>query len=167
MELEFTSDQDELRDSIRAVLAANAEAEYKRVVELVATGKTTPEAEQEIFGTTHADYFHGAVPVTGELTSEEIATDYEKNTGLAITRLFDGIGTPGIPAVLVAGHGPFCWGKSVTDAAHSAGIVEEIAAMACLTVTINPSAAPIAAALRDKHHFRKHGPTAYYGQGKG
>jgi L-ribulose-5-phosphate 4-epimerase len=75
-----------------------------------------------------------------------------------------GIAPLGCPACLVSGHAPFCWGKTVTEAAHMAAIVEEIAAMAWQTVTINPSARPISEALRDKHHFRKHGPTAYYGQ---
>jgi L-ribulose-5-phosphate 4-epimerase len=126
------------------------------------------QAGREIpcFGTTHADYFHGAIPLTAPLTREEIETGYEANTGVAIIRRMEGLDPLACPAVLVAGHAPFCWGKSVTDAAHSAGIVEEIAAMACLTVTINPAATPIAASLRDKHHFRKHGPNAYYGQEK-
>jgi L-ribulose-5-phosphate 4-epimerase len=116
------------------------------------------------FGTTHADYFHGAVPVTGELTSEEIATDYEKNTGLAITRLFDGIGTPGIPAALVAGHAPFCWGATPAEAAHNAVILESVARMAYYTIEIAKEAAPLSRALHDKHFLRKHGSEAYYGQ---
>ena len=124
------------------------------------------QARREIpcFGTTHADYFHGAVPVTGELTPEEIAGGYEANTGAAIVRLIEGRDPLGCPAALVAGHAPFCWGASVTEAAHTAAIVEELAAMAWQTLTINPSAVPISEALRDKHHFRKHGPTATYGQ---
>jgi L-ribulose-5-phosphate 4-epimerase len=116
------------------------------------------------FGTTHADYFHGAVPVTGELTSEEIANDYEKNTGLAITRLFDGIATPGIPAVLVAGHAPFCWGATPAEAAHNAVILESVARMAYYTIEIAKEAAPLSRALHDKHFLRKHGSEAYYGQ---
>jgi len=124
------------------------------------------QARREIpcFGTTHADYFHGAVPVTGELTPEEIAGGYEANTGAAIVRLIEGRDPLGCPAALVAGHAPFCWGASVTEAAHTAVIVEELAAMAWQTLAINPSAVPISEALRDKHHFRKHGPTATYGQ---
>jgi len=116
------------------------------------------------FGTTHADYFCGAVPVTAALTPEEIQSDYEANTGAAIVRLLEGRDPLGCPAALVAGHAPFCWGKSVTDAAHTAVIVEELAAMAWQTLTINPAAAPLPAALRDKHYFRKNGPKAYYGQ---
>lgn len=116
------------------------------------------------FGTTHADYFCGSVPVTATLTREEIESDYEANTGQAIVRLMKGRDPLACPAALVASHAPFCWGKTVADAVHAAVIVEELAAMACQTLTINPQAAPIADALRDRHHFRKHGPTATYGQ---
>ena len=124
------------------------------------------QARREIpcFGTTHADYFHGAIPVTESLTREEIETDYEANTGVAILRLLKDRDPLGCPAALVAGHAPFCWGKTVADAARMAVIVEEIAAMAFETLTINSSAEQISEALRDKHHFRKHGPTATYGQ---
>jgi L-ribulose-5-phosphate 4-epimerase len=124
------------------------------------------QAQREIpcFGTTHADYFHGPIPLTPTLTRDEIEGEYEANTGTAILRRMEGLAPLACPACLVAGHAPFCWGKTVTDAAHMAVIVEEIAAMAWQTVTINPNAAAIAEPLRDKHHFRKHGPTAYYGQ---
>src|SRR5260370_30777912 len=116
------------------------------------------------FGTTHADYFHGPVPVTAPLTDDEIESNYEANTGIAILRLMEGRDPLSCPAVLVAGHAPFCCGKSVTDAAHNAVIVEELAAMASQTLTINPSAKSIAQTLRDKHHFRNHGPTPTYPQ---
>jgi L-ribulose-5-phosphate 4-epimerase len=116
------------------------------------------------FGTTHADYFHGPVPVTDALSVEEIQGEYEANTGVAILRRMQGLDPLRCPACLVAGHAPFCWGKSVTDATHTAVIVEELAAMAWMTVTIDPHAQPISLALRDRHHFRKHGPTATYGQ---
>lgn len=124
------------------------------------------QARREIpcFGTTHADYFCGAVPVTAELTASEIESGYEANTGEAIIRLLQERDPLGCPAALVAGHAPFCWGKSVTDAVHTAVIVEELAAMAWQTMTINPAAAPLSNALRDKHYFRKHGPKATYGQ---
>jgi L-ribulose-5-phosphate 4-epimerase len=124
------------------------------------------QARREIpcFGTTHADYFHGPVPVTDPLTPEEIDGGYEANTGVAIVRRLTGCDPLGCPAALVAGHAPFCWGKSPADAVHTAVIVEELAAMAWQTLTINPGAQPISEALRDKHHFRKHGPTATYGQ---
>ena len=124
------------------------------------------QANREIpcFGTTHADYFHGEIPITAQLSREEIEDDYEANTGTAIIARMKGIRPLACPACLVSGHAPFCWGKTVTEAAHMAAIVEEIAAMAWQTVTINPAARPISEALRDKHHFRKHGPAAYYGQ---
>ena len=124
------------------------------------------QAQREIpcFGTTHADYFHGPIPVTDPLTDEEIAGDYEGNTGCAIIRRLEGIDPLSCPGCLVSGHAPFTWGKTVNDAAHMAVIVEEIAVMAWQTVTINPGARQISEAQRDKHHFRKHGPGAYYGQ---
>jgi L-ribulose-5-phosphate 4-epimerase len=117
------------------------------------------------FGTTHADYFHGPIPVTAPLSTEEIEGEYEANTGTAIVRRMQGLDPLGCPAALVAGHGPFCWGKDVLDAAHTAVIVEELAAMAWQTITINPQATPISEALRNRHHSRKHGPQATYGQG--
>jgi L-ribulose-5-phosphate 4-epimerase len=124
------------------------------------------QAHREIpcFGTTHADYFHGSVPVTKPLTPTEIRRDYELNTGLAIVRRIgkrDPLDTPG---VLVAGHAPFCWGKSPADAAHHAVLVEEIATMALQTLTANPKARPISKVLHEKHFFRKHGSSSYYGQ---
>jgi L-ribulose-5-phosphate 4-epimerase len=129
-----------------------------------ATAWAQARTEIPCFGTTHADYFHGPVPVTDPLTPEEIDQGYEANTGVAIVRRLAGSDPLGCPAILVAGHAPFCWGKTVREAAHNAVIVEELAAMAWQTLTINPAAQPISAALRDKHHFRKHGPTATYGQ---
>ena len=126
------------------------------------------QAGREIpcFGTTHADYFHGPVPVTEPLTPAEIESGYEANTGVAIIRRMAGRDPLGCPAVLVAGHAPFCWGESASAAAHAAVILEELAAMAFQTLTINPGTTPISESLRDKHHFRKHGPTASYGQKK-
>lgn len=124
------------------------------------------QAGREIpcFGTTHADYFCGSVPVTSALSPAEIDSDYEANTGAAIIRLLEGRDPLGCPAALVAGHAPFFWGKSVTDAVHTAAIVEELAAMAWQTMTINPAVQPLSSTLRDKHYFRKHGPNASYGQ---
>jgi L-ribulose-5-phosphate 4-epimerase len=116
------------------------------------------------FGTTHADYFYGAIPVTAKLTPEEIATAYEKNTGLAICRRFDELGTDSIPGVLVAGHAPFCWGATAADASHNAVILESVARMAYYTIGINADAPPIPKELHDKHYLRKHGAQAYYGQ---
>ena len=124
------------------------------------------QAGREIpcFGTTHADYFHGPVPVTAPLTPAEIESEYEAYTGVAIVRLMADRDPLGCPAALVAGHGPFTWGESAGAAAYMAAILEELAAMALQTLAINPAAAPISAPLRDKHYFRKHGSEAYYGQ---
>lgn len=124
------------------------------------------QAQREIpcFGTTHADYFDGPVPVTLPLTTDEVKHDYELNTGLAIVRCMrkrDPLYTPG---VLVAGHAPFCWGATPGEAAHYAVIIEEIACMALNTLTANPEARPIPRALHEKHFFRKHGSSATYGQ---
>lgn len=118
------------------------------------------------FGTTHADSFHGPIPVTANLTPQEIAGDYEKNTGVAICRLFDELGTDHIPAVLVAGHAPFCWGPTPAEAAHNAVILESVARMAFYTIGIAPEASPLLSQLHDKHYLRKHGQNAYYGQSK-
>lgn len=115
-------------------------------------------------GTTHADYFRGPIPITPSMSAEEIQSGYEWNTGQVIIRRFEGIDPLLTPAVLVAGHAPFCWGASVTDAAHTAVVVEEIAHMAYLTVTIRADAESLSDALRDKHFLRKHGSGAYYGQ---
>jgi L-ribulose-5-phosphate 4-epimerase len=131
-----------------------------------ATAWAQARVEIPCFGTTHADYFHGPIPVTRALAPEEIETEYEANTGVAIIQRLAGRDPLHSPAILVAGHAPFCWGKTVSDAAHLAVIVEEVAAMAWQTVTINPAARPISDALLNKHHFRKHGPGAYYGQAK-
>jgi L-ribulose-5-phosphate 4-epimerase len=124
------------------------------------------QAQREIpcFGTTHADYFHGPVPVTRPLKPAEIRSEYEANTGHAIVRRFARLDPLSFPAVLVAGHAPFCWGRTPTEAAHIAVIVEEIAAMALETLRVNPKARPLAKALHDKHFLRKHGKDAYYGQ---
>jgi L-ribulose-5-phosphate 4-epimerase len=118
------------------------------------------------FGTTHADYFHGEVPVTPPLSAEQIASDYEKNTGIAICRHFANLDPDAVPAVLVAGHGPFCWGPDATAAAHNAVILEAVARMAYNVLAIASDAQPIPGSLRDKHFFRKHGVNAYYGQEK-
>jgi L-ribulose-5-phosphate 4-epimerase len=126
------------------------------------------QAGREIpcFGTTHADYFHGPIPVSAPLTAEEIGAGYEANTGVAIIRRLGATRPLDCPAMLVHGHAPFTWGKDVAGAAYNAVIVEELAAMALETIAINPDAQPISLAQRDKHFFRKHGPTATYGQAK-
>ncbi len=119
------------------------------------------------FGTTHADYFHGPVPVTPDMTPEEIAGEYEKATGELIVRTFADLDPDAIPAVLVAGHGPFAWGSDAADAVHNAVILDYIARLATHTLAVNPEARPLARDLHDKHFLRKHGAGAYYGQPKG
>jgi L-ribulose-5-phosphate 4-epimerase len=118
------------------------------------------------FGTTHADYFHGPIPVTATLNGEEIASDYEKNTGDAIVRTFGKLDSTAIPAVLVANHGPFAWGPDAKTAAHNAVILEAVARMAYFTMGINQEAQAVGRELHDKHYLRKHGKHAYYGQAK-
>ena len=126
------------------------------------------QAEKPIpcFGTTHADYFHGPVPVTGRLSASQIKGDYELETGVAICQTFAKLDPDAIPAVLVAGHAPFCWGRTAADAAHHAVILEYVARMACHTLSINAESRSLARELHDKHFLRKHGRNAYYGQVK-
>jgi L-ribulose-5-phosphate 4-epimerase len=116
------------------------------------------------FGTTHADYFHGPIPVTPVLSDQEIAGEYEKTTGDAIVRGLESTDRLATPGALVANHGPFTWGADTNAAAHHAVILEAIAKMAYLTVGIHPGVPPIGKTLHDKHYLRKHGKSAYYGQ---
>lgn len=118
------------------------------------------------FGTTHADYFDGAVPVTEELNDAEIASNYEENTGHAIVRAFRDLEYSSVPAVLVANHGPFTWGPDPHASAHNAVILESVARMAYFTLHINSQTRVIKRSLHDKHFLRKHGKNAYYGQAK-
>lgn len=117
-------------------------------------------------GTTHADYFYGPVPCTRELTPAEVDEDYERNTGKVIVETFSarGIDPVHVPGVLCASHGPFTWGKDPAQAVYHAVVLEEVARMALLTLTIDPAAAPAPQHVLDKHFHRKHGPGAYYGQ---
>lgn len=115
-------------------------------------------------GTTHADYFHGPVPVTDELSADDIEGDYVHNTGLAIVRRFRNLDPDAMPAVLVAGHAPFCWGKTAADAAHHAVVLEAVARMAYYTLTLRPECSGVSQTLLDRHYFRKHGASATYGQ---
>lgn len=115
-------------------------------------------------GTTHADYFHGPVPLVPRLNDEEIEGGYERNTGLAILRRFEGIDPLARPAALLHGHAPFTWGKTAIDAAHTAVILEEVAEMAWRATVLNPTAASVSECLLNKHYLRKHGANAYYGQ---
>jgi L-ribulose-5-phosphate 4-epimerase len=131
-----------------------------------ATAWAQAETPIPCFGTTHADSFHGPIPVTDRLTATEIAGDYELETGAAICRTFAKLDPNAIPAVLVAGHAPFCWGVNAAEAAHHAVILEYVARMACHTLSINKESRPLARELHDKHFLRKHGRNAYYGQVK-
>src|SRR3984957_3041066 len=131
-----------------------------------ATAWAQAETPIPCFGTTHADYFHGPVPVTARLSASEIAGDYELETGTAICRIFANVDPDSIPAVLVAGHAPFCWGPTAAEASHNAVILEYVARMASHTISINAKSRPLAQELHDKHFLRKHGRNAYYGQVK-
>jgi L-ribulose-5-phosphate 4-epimerase len=125
------------------------------------------QAGREIpcFGTTHADYFYGPVPVTDPLVASTIQNEYELNTGREIIRRFEVLNPQAMPAVLVQGHAPFCWGPSPGEAAHNAWMLEESARMAFHTLQLNPAVRPIRKELLDKHFLRKHGAGRYYGQG--
>lgn len=116
-------------------------------------------------GTTHADYFRGEIPCTRALNRAEIEGEYETETGRVIVEAFRNIRYQDIPGVLVHSHGPFCWGNSAADAVHNAVVLEQLAKMAYHTLQLNPDA-KLDPGLLEKHFSRKHGPDAYYGQGK-
>jgi L-ribulose-5-phosphate 4-epimerase len=118
------------------------------------------------FGTTHADYFHGPIPVTEAMSDDEINVEYEANTGVAIIRAFEKRDPMSIPGVLVANHGPFAWGVDPSKAAENAWMLEAAARIAYFTVSINPQAGGIGKTLHDRHFLRKHGKQAYYGQAR-
>lgn len=117
-------------------------------------------------GTTHADFCFGEVPCTEELSGAEVNGEYEKNTGLVISRHFreNGIDENAVPAVLVKSHGPFCWGKNAKTAAYNAAVLEIVAEMALKTYRVNVNVPVIPSYLLNKHYLRKHGENAYYGQ---
>ncbi len=116
------------------------------------------------YGTTHGDYFYGAIPCTRKMTPEEIAGEYEAETGNVIVERFKELSPDDIPAVLVNSHGPFTWGKDADNAVHNAVVLEELALMAMQTEALNPNVAVMQQELLDKHYLRKHGKNAYYGQ---
>ena len=130
----------------------------------MATAWAQAGREVPCLGTTHADYFPGPIPITAPMTPREIHQAYEVNTGHVIVRRFARLDPREVPAVLVHGHGPFCWGPSASSAVHCGGVVEALARLAYETITLNPEARAISSALRQKHFSRKHGPGAYYGQ---
>lgn len=129
-----------------------------------ATAFAQARTEVPCLGTTHADHFHGPVPVTRPLTGDEARQDYEANTGRVIIERFEAIDPLAMPAVLVAGHAPFAWGATVAESVHNAVALEAVAQMAIATRTIHPEAPLLEAYVLDKHHQRKHGPDATYGQ---
>lgn len=117
------------------------------------------------YGTTHADYCSGPIPCTAPLTEEEVTGAYEANTGHCIVRRFENLDPTAMPMVLVAGHGPFAWGKSPDDAVHNAVVLEEVAHMATLTNQISDTPPPLEDYVLNYHYQRKHGKNAWYGQG--
>ena len=116
------------------------------------------------YGTTQADYCFGDVPCTRLLTRAEIRSDYVANTGHVIVERFKNLDPMQHPAVLVASHGPFAWGRDVADAVHNAQVLEFVARLASETLRINPKVKPMQPALLDRHFLRKHGASATYGQ---
>ena len=124
-------------------------------------GKSIPA-----LGTTHADYFYGSIPCTRALTNEEIATDYELNTGRVIIETIADQEPMSVPGIIVKEHGPFSWGSDADQAVHNAVVLETVAGMALQTLMINPQVNYINQDLLDKHYLRKHGANAYYGQTK-
>lgn len=133
----------------------------RQAVAWAQAGKDVPA-----FGTTHADYYYGSIPCTRKLTTAEIQGAYEHETGCVIVETFQerNIDPMAVPAVLVDCHGPFTWGTSAMDAVHNTVVLEEIAAMAQLSLAINPQLQGMEKELLDKHYLRKHGAGAYYGQ---
>jgi len=141
--------------AIRSVVHTHS----RNAVSFAQAGKPIP-----CFGTTHADYFYGEVPVTRPMSPQEIQSAYEWETGNVIVERFADLDPEQLSAVLVHGHGPFSWGPSGPKAVENALALEIIAEMAIKALQINPAAQPISQHLLDKHFLRKHGPGAYYGQ---
>lgn len=131
---------------------------------LFATAWAQAQREIPLLGTTHADYFYGPVPCTRQMTSAEIETNYELNTGKVIVERFTALDPLQVPAVLVASHAPFVWGVSIEKAVENALVLEYVARLAIESLEVNPATAPMKRELLDKHFLRKHGTAAYYGQ---
>ncbi len=129
-----------------------------------ATAWAQAQREIPLLGTTHADLCAHPIPLTRSLTEAEIATDYEGSTGDVLIEAVGELGPAELPCALVRGHAPFCWGASPAAAVENAVTLEEVARIALLTNVLAPGAAALDAAVREKHHQRKHGPHAYYGQ---
>jgi len=131
---------------------------------LYATAWAQARREIPALGTTHADHFRGPVPCTRRMTPAEIRGDYEANTGEVIVERLGRLDALACPAVLVASHGPFTWGRSADDAVDQAAVLEFLARLAGETLRVSPRTKPMPRVLLDKHFLRKHGPGAYYGQ---
>jgi L-ribulose-5-phosphate 4-epimerase len=129
-----------------------------------ATAWAQAAREIPLLGTTHADLCAHPIPVTRELSEEEVTRDYEGATGEVLIETVSDLGPLELPCALVRGHAPFCWGANPAKAVETAVTLEEVAKMALLSTLLAPAAAPLADAVREKHHQRKHGPQAYYGQ---
>ena len=138
---------------------AHAHSEY-------ATAFAQARWEIPCLGTTHADHFNGPVPVTRLLRESEVTADYEGNTGKIIVERFRKLDPLDMPAVLAAGHGPFTWGRTAAEAVRNNLVLEKTAKMAVITRLVNPEVEDIPGFILRKHFQRKHGPEAYYGQGK-
>lgn len=134
---------------------------------LYATAWAQAKTDVPALGTTHADYFYGAIPCTRMMTPPEIAMDYEANTGHVILERFQNLDATQFPGVLVASHAPFAWGKSPDKAVENAVVLEQIARLASETLRIRADVEIMQGELLDKHFLRKHGPGAYYGQKSG
>lgn len=133
-----------------------------------ATASAQAGREIPCYGTTHADTFYGAIPVTRPLSEQEVKNDYELNSGLVIVEHFNknGMDVTACPGVLIRNHAPFTWGKDCLKAVENSIILEEVAKMAALTLRFNKDAEVAPQYLQDKHYYRKHGANAYYGQKK-
>ncbi|MFH1567391.1 MAG: L-ribulose-5-phosphate 4-epimerase AraD [Gemmatimonadota bacterium] len=129
-----------------------------------ATAWAQARAAIPCLGTTHADYCYGQIPCTEVISDAQIERDYEAETGAQIAAAFAARDAAAVPMVLVAGHGPFTWGRDAAQAVYHAVVLEELARMAWLTRAIDPGVGPINQAILDKHYQRKHGADAYYGQ---
>ncbi len=142
-------------ESVRAIVHTHS----RHATAFAQAGRAIP-----CFGTTHADYFYGEVPLTRAMTATEVAGRYEWETGNVIVERFAKLNADNVPGVLVQGHGPFAWGADGSNAVENAQALEIIAEMALNSLALNPGLQPISAHLLDKHFLRKHGPSAYYGQ---
>ena len=133
---------------------------------LYATAYAQAGKQIQPYGTTHADHFYGNIPCSRQLLKDEVENKYEYSTGLVILETLKEIINPlDIPGILVIQHGPFTWGKNASEAVYNAVVLEEIAKLSYLSVTLNNNIKPIPQYILDKHFYRKHGNNAYYGQG--